>query len=217
MKSMAVLMLVAGIGATVAGAEVRYSAGPTIGTTLWGVTEQSETVWGGQVGAHFPRGFSLELAVLRLTDHPTEERLGIEVNAALDMTPIQLSARVARPVAGKRLLAYVLGGIGYCVNEDAGFEIRGLTPDGPVAQTGELRVNRKDALGYHVAAGFEWFLVRDLTLLLEYRYAVMDTDATISGLSANSPEGEMAIAAFEKDFWDNNEMGLLRAGLNWRF
>jgi len=50
---------------------------------------------------------------------------------------------------------------------------------------------------------------------VEYRYGRMWGDAEISGLSADTAAGRMVIDAFEKDFWDNTELGILRVGVNW--
>jgi len=198
-------------------AEVRFSAGPTGGMTLGGVTEQRMPVYGGQVAAHFDTGVSVELAVLRFTDEPVEERLGISVTADQDIMPVQLSMRLNRSLRDKRMDAYVLAGIGMYFGETSGFEIRGLVPGGPVTQTGPLEVERNDAFGYHWGVGLEWAFTGRVSGLLEYRYGIMDSNASLSGLTATGPGGQMAIEAFERDFWDNEEMGLLRIGVNGRF
>ncbi len=203
--------------ACLAGERCHISAGPMFGTTLGGTTESSERVWGGQILVHFNDRFALELAVMNLTDHPEEERYCVSVTSALEITPVNLSIRYSRPVIGSRLSLYVLAGIGYYFNEDNDFEIQGMVPGGIVSQTGPLTVERPDSLGLHAAGGLEYTILGSLTALLEYRMAEIFNDADISGLSANSPEGQVAINAFERDFWDNNELGMLRIGLNWCF
>lgn len=200
-----------------ASADIRFSAGPTIGTTVGGVTEQGEAVYGGQVAVEWADAWALELVVLRFTDHPEEERLGITATSALGTTPVHLSLRYSRPLAGDRLHAYVLGGPGYYFCDDGDVDVEGLTPGGPVRRSGEPRVSRRDAYGYQVAGGFECRIRGCASVLVEYRYAAMKNDASLSGLSAATPEGQHVIDAFEKDFWDNNELGILRLAAIWRF
>jgi opacity protein-like surface antigen len=205
------------MGPGIARSEDRFSIGPTAGTTAGGVTEQHEAVYGGQLTVQLDEAVSIELAVLRLTDHPTEERLDITVTGSLEITPVQLSARYSRRLIGEWLKVFLAAGVGYYFCEDADFEIEGIEPGGPVVVTGPTRVDKKDAVGWQVSGGLEWMLSGSLTALLEYRFAAMKNYAFISGLSATSPDGADAIAAFEKDFRDNNELGILRVGLNWQF
>ena len=195
--------------------QIQYRVGGSFGRTLGGVTEQAEAVYGAEFSVRPNDRFAVELAVLQFMDHPEEERLGVYVTAALPITPVHLSVRYAGWALGPSLRAYALAGIGSYLCGDTDFEISGLRPGGPVTQTGELRVHRKDAWGYHLAVGAEWALSDSFAALVEYRYARMWSDAEISGLSADRADGQMAIDAFEKDFWDNNEVGILRVGLNW--
>ena len=196
---------------------LRFSAGPTFGITLGGVTEQAEPVFGGQVAATCDNGFSVELAVLTFTDKPEEERFGMAVTADQDITPVQLSVRYSRPLIAHRLGAFALVGIGWYFGEESRYWFTSDFPEEHLVQTGPLEVERNDAFGYHWGVGVEWSFTDRLSALLEYRYGIEDSDAHLSGLEARTSQGQIAIEAFERDFWDNEEMGLLRVGLNWLF
>jgi hypothetical protein len=96
-----------------AASAAEFSAGPTFGVTCLGTMEPNLPVYGLQAQVRRESWLSLELAALRLTDQPEEERFGISATAKQDITPLLLSLRYGRPVMANRLEAYVLGGIGY--------------------------------------------------------------------------------------------------------
>ncbi len=204
------------LGATSALAEVRFSAGPTVGSTLGGNMEPGEVLYGGQGTVHFGYGLSLELAVLHFRDEPEEKRFGISVTTEQDLTPMMLSLRYSHSLMD-RLDGYVLAGIAYYPDEESSFEIQNAGVGGYITQTGPLKADRDDAFGYQIGAGLVWGLTDRLAARLEYRLAIMESDATLSGLSANTREGQIAVDAFEKDFWDNDELGYISVGLDWYF
>lgn len=196
--------------------EGRFTAGPTVGMTFSGVLEPYEVVYGGRVSVRIYKGLSVELGIMHVTDEPEEERIGIDVNSEQEIIPIHLSLRYGQPLFGK-LDMFILAGVGYYISETSDYEISEFVPGEHMTQTGPLEVDRMSGFGYHVGTGFEYHMTQRLSFVLEYRYGVMDADAEIHGLVANSPDGARAIDAFEKDFWDNNEMGFFQLGLNWTF
>ena len=193
------------------------AVGPIVGATLGGSTEQGEAVYGGRVTVDTTHDLSLELAILHLTDQPEEERLGVRVTGDVGITPVQLSARYSHDLVGDRLRGFVSGGAGYSFCEDADVDVKGLSPGGPVVQTGNPHIDRKNAWGWQMAAGVEWLATRNLVLSLEYRFSWMQNRAELTGLSSDTPEGKNAIRNFEHDFEDNNELGVLDIGMSWRF
>jgi opacity protein-like surface antigen len=194
---------------------MEFSAGPMAGVTFSGSTEDDITVVGAQASWRYAPRVSVELAAMQLTDQPEEERFGISVEADQDILPVMVSIRYSHPLVPERLEGYVLGGVGWYFGETSSYDIRGHESGQDVVVTGDLEVRREDAFGYHSAIGMEWFATRRVSVLAEFRYSVMDTDARISGLSARTPAGQQAIDAFERDFMDNNDMGMLRLGVNW--
>lgn len=201
--------------AGVAGAG-QFRAGPMIGITQSGSTEDGIIVYGAQAEARLGN-FSLELAAMHLTDEPEEERFGIRASVDEDILPVMLSIKFSHPLIPEKLEGYILGGLGWYFGESSNFDLTGHEAGRDVVVIGELEVDRDDAFGYHTAIGLEWYFTQRLSLLAEVRHAVMDTDATLSGLSARTPEGQQAIEAFERDFYDNNDMVMWRFGVNWRF
>ncbi len=207
------LLLTAGM----APGEVHFTVGPTFGVTLGGVTEQAAPVYGGQAAAHFENGISVELAAMTFTDKPEEERHGTTVTADQDITPVQLSLRLARPLIANRLRAFARVGLGWYFGEKSDVAFKGPAAPGYVVQTGPMEADRNDAFGYHWGVGLEWSFTDRLSALLEYRYGIMDSDADLSGIEGLHTEGDEDVRDFEDDFHDNNELGLLRVALNWRF
>jgi len=217
MKRLALIALLGLLGAAPALAEVQFSAGPTIGgTNVGGNMEPREVLYGGQGTVHFNHGWSLELAILHFRDEPVEERFGISVTTEQDLTPMMLSVRYTHSL-GEWLDGYVLTGIAYFPDEQSSFEIQNADIGGYLTQTGPLVADRDEAFGYQIGAGLVKGLTDRLFVRLEYRLAIMDSDAHLSGLVANTPEGQVAVDAFEKDFWDNDELGYISIGLDWYF
>jgi len=198
-------------------AQVRVAIGPLVGATVGGTTEEHRAVYGGRVAVDVTDAVSLELAVMHLSDEPTENRLGVTVSGDVGITPIQLSARYAHPLFGERLRGFVLGGVGYYVNGNADVDVDGLRPGGPIVETGNPQVGRDDAFGWQVGAGLEWSITPHLVVALEYRYALVNNSAKLTGLSSDTAEGQQAIRDFEHDFEDNDNLGVLDLGLSWRF
>ncbi|MBN1675508.1 MAG: hypothetical protein JXR37_30990 [Kiritimatiellae bacterium] len=171
------------LSAGLVSAQPRWSAGPAIGTTLGGVTEPLETVWGGQIAVPLSKALSIEVALLHFTDHPEEERLGISATAPLPATPVHLSLLCSRPLIPERIAAYLLAGIGYTFWQDAAFRVRGIEPGGPVSRTGALRVQKSDGAGYHPGAGGE--AVSKPQSHVPTRLTALTTNGTSGGSAGN--------------------------------
>ncbi|MBM4149208.1 MAG: hypothetical protein FJ224_09195 [Lentisphaerae bacterium] len=186
------------------------------GATLGGTTEQLEPIAGIELSAPLSHSLRAEMAVLRFTDHPEEERLGITVTGASEITPIQLSCRYVRRLTAS-VEASALAGIGWYLSRNIEVETSGIIPGGPVSTAGDVIVDRNDAAGWHAGLGLEWTPLARVAAGLEYRFASTFNRAVIHGLKPNSPEGIDAIEAFEKDFRDNNEIGALLLTLRCRF
>ncbi len=209
----------------VARAAVFISAGPSAGTTFGdipggfgGNLERASGVYGGQVVLRGTSPFSIELSALRMNDWDSEERFGITAEGTDHITPITVSARYAVPLHGETVRGYGLAGAGWYHHEKMDLSFGGLEQHpGLVAVNGVATLDMKETVGYHAGAGLEWSISPKAELFAEYRFAVLENSASLSGITPLNADGAFFIGKVKEDFEDNTDIGIGRIGLNYRF
>jgi hypothetical protein len=206
-------------------ADVEFGIGPSVGTTFGpdagafgSVVERADTVVGGQLVAWLTAAWSAELAAATFDDWDDEERFGVYGAGEAGITPLTLTLRYARPVFRNKARLYGGAGAGWYFYDDADLDIT-VRPgsEGLVTVGADPTVDMKDVFGYHAAFGLEWAVRENLELFIEYRFAFLEARGSISGVTANTPEGEQFVKEMRDDFIDNDELPIGRIGLNYRF
>ena len=218
----AVACMVLATGA--AWAEVSFrggvSGGATLGDTIGtagGVLERASGLYGAQVVAQITDPFSVELAVMRLSDWDEEERLGVTAKGTMHMTPLDLSIRYAVPLVDKVLSVYGMTGGGYYMFDTFDLHISGNGPGAQQIKWDDPKLDMKNTFDYHVGLGLQWFCCENVELFGEYRFDFIHNRGSVSGIAPTGPEGQYIIDKIKQDWTDNNEIGLVRIGLNYKF
>ena len=164
-----------------------------------GDVEDAQFGFGAQAEFAFTPNVSIELSVSQFSDEYEES--GIKED--LDVTTIGLSALFRAPL-GRKAGIYFLGGLDYNIADlDISLDRAVWGP------TMNASADVDDEFGFHLGAGINLLLHKNVELFAEFRYTFLALDADLSVTSG--AYGDSARVEGDYDF------GLFKIGINYKF
>jgi len=123
--------------------------------------------YGGNICLGITKNISIELSGLRFQSDVEGDPEALS-KGKLSVIPIQLSIQAKFPISS-RLLPYLLGGGGYYLNR---FNLDEEITDAWDALGFDLEEKVENAIGYHLGAGIDLFITKNIALNADVRYCI---------------------------------------------